>query len=68
MLWHLHVPIPREQLLQFFRLPDLEASAWSLTQLRNKNGSGMPDFITTARVFLIPKPFPCFKTPNRLLD
>ncbi len=45
MLCYLQVPIPRERLLQFFRLPDREAISLVLTQLRNKNGSGMPDFI-----------------------
>jgi hypothetical protein len=45
MLWRLRKPIPREQLLQFFRLPDMEAISLVLAQSRNKNGSGMPDFI-----------------------
>ena len=45
MLYQLQVPLPREQLLQFFKLPDREAISLVLAQLRNKNNSGMPAFI-----------------------
>ena len=45
MLYQLQVPIPREQLLQFFKLPDREAISLVLAQLRSTNNSGMPSFI-----------------------
>jgi HEAT repeat protein len=39
MLYTLHVPIPRENLLQFFKLPDREAISLALAQLRNRNNN-----------------------------
>jgi len=40
MLCQLGVPIPREALLQFFKLPDREGISLALDQLRNRNSSG----------------------------
>jgi HEAT repeat protein len=43
MLWHLQVPIPREELLQLFKLPDREAISLALSQLRNGNNENISD-------------------------
>jgi HEAT repeat protein len=40
MLNYLHVPVPREALLEFFKLPDREGISLALDQLRNRNSSG----------------------------
>ncbi len=45
MLYYLQVPIPREQLLQFFKLPDRETVSLVLAQLQNRNNSDIPGFI-----------------------
>jgi HEAT repeat protein len=42
MLWYLQVSIPREQLLQFFKVPDREAISLAFAQLRNTNDTGLP--------------------------
>jgi HEAT repeat protein len=40
MLNYLQVPVPREELLEFFKLPDREGISLALDQLRNRNNSG----------------------------
>jgi hypothetical protein len=45
MLYYLQVPIPREQLLEFFKLPDREAVSLALAQVQNRNNSDIPGFI-----------------------
>lgn len=44
MLCQLGVPIPREALLQFFKLPDREAIGLVLAQLQRRNNQGIPGF------------------------
>jgi HEAT repeat protein len=45
MLHSLQIPIQREQLLQFLKLPDMEAISLVLAQLRDNNATDVPSFI-----------------------
>ena len=66
MLWRLRKPIPREQLLQFFKLSDLEAISLVLAQLRNENNSGIPHFINYGAGISDTEAVPLLQNPEPL--